>query len=83
MPVERISIHLKPSSFFEKSPAFDVPPSDQRDNQSRLHQQPHATTNGVNGNGVNGNGVNGHGANGSVNGCCSTGEANGVTTNGH
>ena len=71
MPVERISIHLKPSSFFEQSPAVDVPASSQSENQSRLHLQ-----NGPNG--VSGNGCCGtNGTPAAVNG------TNGVTTNGH
>ncbi|KAJ5620289.1 hypothetical protein N7510_004273 [Penicillium lagena] len=38
MPVERISVHLKPSGFFEKNPALDVPPSTQAFNKSCLHE---------------------------------------------
>jgi primary-amine oxidase len=38
MPVERISMYLKPDSFFQKNPALDVPPSDQSFNQSTLHK---------------------------------------------
>jgi primary-amine oxidase len=38
MPVERISVHLKPDGFFQKNPALDVPPSDQSFNQSTLHK---------------------------------------------
>ncbi|KAK2744824.1 hypothetical protein FQN57_004148 [Myotisia sp. PD_48] len=37
MPVERISIQLKPDGFFEKNPALDVPASDQSFNKSSLH----------------------------------------------
>ncbi|KAJ9195634.1 hypothetical protein DTO164E3_6710 [Paecilomyces variotii] len=39
MPVERISVHLKPDGFFTKNPALDVPPSDQSFNKSTLHQE--------------------------------------------
>ncbi|KMP00052.1 hypothetical protein DIZ76_012279 [Coccidioides immitis] len=38
MPVEKISVTLKPDGFFEKNPALDVPPSDQSFNKSSLHQ---------------------------------------------
>ncbi|KAL4874436.1 copper amine oxidase [Aspergillus karnatakaensis] len=38
MPIERISVHLKPSGFFEKNPALDVPPSRQEVNRSCLHE---------------------------------------------
>ncbi|KKZ60866.1 primary-amine oxidase [[Emmonsia] crescens] len=38
MPVERISIMLKPDGFFEKNPALDVPPSNQAFNRSQLHE---------------------------------------------
>ena len=37
MPMEKFSVHLKPSSFFEKNPALDVPPSVQAVNKSTLH----------------------------------------------
>ncbi|CAG7917674.1 unnamed protein product [Penicillium olsonii] len=37
MPIEKISVHLKPSGFFEKNPALDVPPSNQEFNKSCLH----------------------------------------------
>ncbi|KAH7377854.1 copper amine oxidase [Pyrenochaeta sp. MPI-SDFR-AT-0127] len=37
MPMERISVALKPDGFFTKNPALDVPPSDQRFNKSTLH----------------------------------------------
>ncbi|PGG95795.1 primary-amine oxidase [Blastomyces parvus] len=39
MPVERISIALKPDGFFEKNPALDVPPSNQAFNRSQLHDE--------------------------------------------
>ncbi|KAK2796672.1 hypothetical protein FQN51_009113 [Onygenales sp. PD_10] len=38
MPVERISIMLKPDGFFEKNPALDVPQSNQSFNRSQLHE---------------------------------------------
>ncbi|KAL1631160.1 cytochrome c oxidase subunit 1 [Neofusicoccum ribis] len=37
MPVERISVALKPDGFFTKNPALDVPPSTQGFNQSSRH----------------------------------------------
>ncbi|KAF9879668.1 hypothetical protein CkaCkLH20_02479 [Colletotrichum karsti] len=37
MPIEKISVHMKPSGFFEKNPALDVPPSSQSANKSTLH----------------------------------------------
>lgn len=37
MPVERISVHLTPSSFHEMNPALDVPPSTQAFNRSIQH----------------------------------------------
>ncbi|PSN70859.1 hypothetical protein BS50DRAFT_659666 [Corynespora cassiicola Philippines] len=37
MPMERISVALKPDGFFTKSPALDVPPSTQAFNKSILH----------------------------------------------
>ena len=39
MPVEKISVHLKPSSFHEKNPALDVPPSNQAFNKSSLYEE--------------------------------------------
>ncbi|CEI61777.1 Copper amine oxidase 1 [Fusarium venenatum] len=36
MPVEILKVHLKPVNFFTKNPALDVPPSEQRFNQSTL-----------------------------------------------
>jgi primary-amine oxidase len=36
MPVETVSVHFKPVGFFDKNPALDVPPSEQRVNQSVL-----------------------------------------------
>ena len=38
MPVERVSVQLKPAGFFEKNPAIDVPASSQASNQSDLHE---------------------------------------------
>lgn len=52
MPCEELKVILKPVNFFDKNPALDVPPSDQRFNQSTLlseqHHQPdvQAVTNG-------------------------------------
>jgi len=71
MPCEKISVGLKPVNFFSKNPAIDVPPSEQKFNQSVLLSEMHkqGTVEGVvSGNGEvcctsNGNG-NGH-ANGS------------------
>ena len=44
MPCEILKVSLKPVNFFDKNPALDVPPSEQRFNQSTLvsemHQQP-------------------------------------------
>ncbi|KAL4935145.1 hypothetical protein BDV06DRAFT_207584 [Aspergillus oleicola] len=37
MPVERVSVMLKPDGFFTKNPALDVPPSTQAFNKSTLH----------------------------------------------
>ena len=34
MPVEVLSVSLKPANFFEKNPSMDVPPSEQRINKS-------------------------------------------------
>lgn len=42
MPVERISVMLKPDGFFTKNPALDVPPSSQSFNRSTLHPEPAA-----------------------------------------
>ncbi|KAI8648981.1 Amine oxidase [Fusarium keratoplasticum] len=39
MPIEKISVHLKPSGFFEKNPALDVPASSQSVNKSTLHPE--------------------------------------------
>ncbi|KAF4831072.1 Copper amine oxidase 1 [Colletotrichum tropicale] len=36
MPVEILKVHLKPVNFFDKNPALDVPPSEQKFNQSTL-----------------------------------------------
>ncbi|CAG8947675.1 unnamed protein product [Penicillium salamii] len=49
MPVERISIHLKPSGFFEKNPALDVPPSSQDFNKSCLHDSANGPSKGCTG----------------------------------
>ncbi|EZF35299.1 copper amine oxidase [Trichophyton mentagrophytes] len=40
MPMEKISIMLRPDGFFEKNPALDVPQSTQSFNQSSLHISP-------------------------------------------
>jgi len=44
MPAEILKVSLKPVNFFERNPAIDVPPSDQKFNQSTLvsemHKQP-------------------------------------------
>jgi primary-amine oxidase len=45
MPCERISVMLKPDSFFLKNPALDVPQSTQRFNQSSLHDSSCCTGN--------------------------------------
>ncbi|KAL2822708.1 copper amine oxidase [Aspergillus cavernicola] len=39
MPVERVSVMLKPDGFFTKNPALDVPPSTQVLNKSTLHHE--------------------------------------------
>ncbi|KAK0373077.1 primary-amine oxidase [Colletotrichum limetticola] len=39
MPAEKLSCALKPTSFFDLNPSNDVPRSNQRDNQSTLHDQ--------------------------------------------
>lgn len=41
MPAEIIKVALKPVNFFEKNPALDVPPSEQRFNQSTLLSEQH------------------------------------------
>ena len=40
MPMERISVMLRPDGFFTKNPALDVPPSSQAFNKSTLHPEP-------------------------------------------
>lgn len=40
MPMERVSVMLKPDGFFTKNPALDVPASSQSFNQSTLHPEP-------------------------------------------
>ncbi|KKK18139.1 hypothetical protein P175DRAFT_0441910 [Aspergillus ochraceoroseus IBT 24754] len=40
MPMERISVMLKPDGFFTKNPALDVPQSSQSFNKSTLHPEP-------------------------------------------
>ncbi|KAG2412590.1 hypothetical protein HFD88_010147 [Aspergillus terreus] len=40
MPMERISVMLRPDGFFTKNPALDVPPSTQSFNKSTLHAEP-------------------------------------------
>lgn len=46
MPMERISVMLKPDGFFDKNPALDVPQSSQLFNKSSLHpeEQPATST---------------------------------------
>ena len=39
MPMERISVMLKPDGFFNKNPALDVPQSSQLFNKSSLHPE--------------------------------------------
>ncbi|KAF9895358.1 hypothetical protein FE257_000262 [Aspergillus nanangensis] len=39
MPMERVSVMLKPDGFFTKNPALDVPPSSQAFNKSTLHPE--------------------------------------------
>jgi primary-amine oxidase len=38
MPIEKVSVMLKPDGFFTRNPALDVPASAQSFNQSTLHQ---------------------------------------------
>lgn len=40
MPVERVSVQLKPAGFFESNPALDVPASNQAFNRSVLRESP-------------------------------------------
>jgi primary-amine oxidase len=40
MPMERVSVMLKPDGFFTKNPALDVPQSSQSFNQSTQHPEP-------------------------------------------
>ncbi|OJJ94777.1 hypothetical protein ASPACDRAFT_82411 [Aspergillus aculeatus ATCC 16872] len=40
MPMERVSVMLRPDGFFTKNPALDVPASNQTFNQSTLHPEP-------------------------------------------
>jgi primary-amine oxidase len=40
MPMERVSVMLRPDGFFTKNPALDVPPSTQSFNKSTLHPEP-------------------------------------------
>ncbi|KAL4916401.1 copper amine oxidase [Aspergillus aurantiobrunneus] len=47
MPVERVSVMLKPDGFFTKNPALDVPPSTQQFNKSTLHPEAGACCSGV------------------------------------
>ncbi|KAJ9665240.1 hypothetical protein H2201_004714 [Coniosporium apollinis] len=42
MPCEILKVALKPVNFFERNPALDVPPSEQRINQSALLSETHA-----------------------------------------
>lgn len=39
MPMERVSVMLRPDGFFTKNPALDVPPSTQSFNKSTLHAE--------------------------------------------
>lgn len=39
MPMERVSVMLRPDGFFTKNPALDVPQSSQTFNQSTLHPE--------------------------------------------
>lgn len=39
MPMERVSVMLKPDGFFTKNPALDVPQSSQVFNKSTLHPE--------------------------------------------
>lgn len=39
MPMERISVMLRPDGFFDKNPALDVPQSSQLFNKSSLHPE--------------------------------------------
>ncbi|KAL3487494.1 copper amine oxidase [Aspergillus germanicus] len=47
MPVERVSVMLKPDGFFTKNPALDVPPSTQAFNKSTLHPEASVCCSGV------------------------------------
>ncbi|WYZ39727.1 hypothetical protein EsH8_IV_000068 [Colletotrichum jinshuiense] len=49
MPVEILKVHLKPVNFFDKNPALDVPPSEQRFNQSTLVESSKAVEKGGDG----------------------------------
>lgn len=42
MPMEKVSVMLKPDGFFTKNPALDVPASSQSFNKSTLHPEPAA-----------------------------------------
>lgn len=44
MPVEKVSVMLKPDGFFTKNPALDVPASAQSFNRSTLHKDSASTT---------------------------------------
>lgn len=39
MPMERISVMLRPDGFFTRNPALDVPQSSQAFNKSTLHPE--------------------------------------------
>lgn len=80
MPIERISVHLKPSGFFEKNPALDVPASTQDFNQSILHPDVNGHTNGLQNGHTNGQTNGSTGAHGETNG---GGQANGACCNGN
>lgn len=47
MPVETMTVSLKPSGFFESNPALDVPQSSQRNNWSVLYEHFQATQQGA------------------------------------
>ncbi|PYH93493.1 amine oxidase [Aspergillus ellipticus CBS 707.79] len=44
MPMERISVMLRPDGFFTRNPALDVPQSSQTFNKSTLHPEPAAVS---------------------------------------
>lgn len=44
MPMEKVSVMLRPDGFFTKNPALDVPPSNQGSNKSTLFTEDTKTT---------------------------------------